>query len=112
MGFIQIEDTCGIVARMRRVADDLDLARHDLRTRAGGLDVDDASLSRLPPVTARIRALAGDLQTRVDLATAIEAGRPAWETRSTSIEIPDVQGEHLYAATGRELAFAARGLDA
>lgn len=111
MGFIDIEDASGVVARLRRVADELDLARHELRTRAAGLDVDDASLSRLPPVTARIRALAGDLQTRVDLATAIEAGRPTWETRSTAVEVPDVQGEDLYAATGRELAVAARHLD-
>lgn len=111
MGFIQIEDACGVVARMRRVADDLDEARHTLRTRADGLDVDSASLSRLPPVTARIRALAADLQARVDLATAIEASRPAWEGRATAIEVPDVQGEDLSAATGRELAVAARCLD-
>ncbi|MBO0901770.1 hypothetical protein J1G42_14375 [Cellulomonas sp. zg-ZUI222] len=111
MGFIQIEDASGVVASMRRVADDLDEAQHELRTRAAGLEVDSASLSRLPPVTARIRALAADLQTRVDLATAIEAGRSAWDVGSTAVEVPDVEGEDLYAAMGRELAFAARGLD-
>ncbi|SFK56462.1 hypothetical protein [Cellulomonas sp. KH9] len=112
MGFIQIEDASGVVARMRRVADDLDLARHELRTRAAELDVDSASLSGLTPVTARIRALAADLQTRVDLATAIEAGRPTWMGQNPAVEVPDVAGEHLYAATGRELAHAARRLDA
>lgn len=111
MGFIDIEDAARVVARMRRVADDLDLARQGLRARAAGLDVDDTSLSRVAPVTARIRALAGDLQARVDLATAIEAGRPSWQPASSSVEVPDVAGEGLSAATGRELAHAARGLD-
>lgn len=111
MGFIQIDDACGVVARMRRVADDLDLARHELRNRADGLEVDSASLSRLPEVTAGIRDLAADLQTRVDLATAIEAARPSWKPRGTSIMVPDVEGEDLYAEMARELSFAARTLD-
>lgn len=112
MGFIGIEAASGVVARLRRVADDLDLARHELRTRAAGLEVDGASLSGLAPVTARIRALAADLQARVDLATAIEAGRPTWMGQSPAVQVPDVTGEHLHAAMGRELAHAARRLDA